>query len=317
MAHNFSWQQTMLRVKDPVKSVRFYEEQLGMTLIDRMHFEDFSLYFLATLPHGSTCPEPGTLEAHKFLWTMRGTCLELTHNHGTENQPEFKYNNGNEEPHRGFGHIAFMTPDVYAATEELSNNGVAFRKRPDEGRMKGLAFALDPDGYWIEIIRRAPDAPFSNKYNLAQTMIRVKDPEASLRFYRDLLGMSLVAAKHMSDFSLYFLAHLRDGETAPADPFSEEAYEAMKRMFHPVIELTHNHGTENDPDFSYHNGNTEPRGFGHTGFLVDDLQAACNYLEENGVTFQKRPEEGKMRELAFVKDPDGYWVEIIQRGFGL
>jgi lactoylglutathione lyase len=46
-----------------------------------------------------------------------------------------------------------MTPDVYAACAELEAAGVRFQKRPDEGRMKGIAFALDPDGYWIEVVQ--------------------------------------------------------------------------------------------------------------------------------------------------------------------
>lgn len=48
----------------------------------------------------------------------------------------------------GFGHIAFNTDDVYAACVKLEKAGVSFKKKPDEGRMKGLAFAYDPDGYW-------------------------------------------------------------------------------------------------------------------------------------------------------------------------
>lgn len=43
-------------------------------------------------------------------------------------------------------------------------------------------------------------------------------------------------------------------------------------------------------------------------------QASCKFLDEAGVPFQKRPEEGSMRGLAFVRDPDDYWVEIVQRG---
>jgi 4-hydroxyphenylpyruvate dioxygenase-like putative hemolysin len=60
-------------------------------------------------------------------------------------QDDTKYNPGNT-PGDGFGHIAFNTADVYAACEELEKNGVTFKKKPDEGRMKGLAFAYDPDG---------------------------------------------------------------------------------------------------------------------------------------------------------------------------
>ena len=65
---------------------------------------------------------------------------------------------------------------------------------------------VDPDGYWIEIIRRSEHAKIKNKYNFAQTMFRVKDPKKSLEFYRNALGMTLLAESHHADFSLYFLA---------------------------------------------------------------------------------------------------------------
>ena len=93
---------------------------------------------------------------------------------------------------------------------------------------------------------------------------------------------------------------------------------SMKMVFEPVLELTHNHGTETQENFKYHNGNDEDegqiRGFGHIGFLTDNLDEACDFLEENGVLFKKKPKEGNMHNLAFAYDPDGYWVEIIQRG---
>lgn len=59
-----------------------------------------------------------------------------------------------------------------------SLSGVAFKKKPDEGRMKGLAFALDPDGYWLEIIRR-PVLEGFNGFVLNQTMIRCVPPPLS------------------------------------------------------------------------------------------------------------------------------------------
>jgi lactoylglutathione lyase len=80
-------------------------------------------------------------------------------------------------------------------------------------------------------------------------MFRIKDPVRSLAFYRDLLGMKLIAERHFSDFSLYFLQH----NEASFDPTAEDGgYSAMKDFFQPVIELTHNHGTESDPEFKYH-----------------------------------------------------------------
>lgn len=116
------------------------------------------------------------------------------------------------EPNRGFGHIAVATPDVYSACDELAANGVKFQKKPNEGRMKGLAFALDPDGYWIEVVSRPATAPFRNKFVLAQTMFRVKDLDKSLHFYRDLLGMTVLKQLVFGEgtdwgFSVTFLAH--------------------------------------------------------------------------------------------------------------
>ena len=80
--------------------------------------------------------------------------LELTHNHGTENDDTFTYLNGNEEGKQGFGHLGFLCDDVFLASKELRDRGCEFRKEPDGGKMKGLAFVLDPDGYSVELIKR-------------------------------------------------------------------------------------------------------------------------------------------------------------------
>eukprot|EP00442_Polarella_glacialis_P027193 CAMPEP_0115082668 /NCGR_PEP_ID=MMETSP0227-20121206/20048_1 /TAXON_ID=89957 /ORGANISM="Polarella glacialis, Strain CCMP 1383" /LENGTH=413 /DNA_ID=CAMNT_0002470821 /DNA_START=56 /DNA_END=1297 /DNA_ORIENTATION=+ len=300
-----SWQQTMLRIKDPAESLSFYQGTLGMRLLDKLDFESmgFSLYFLASLPPDQKSPEPGTAEAHIFLWTFPGTTLELTHNYGTEEKVGPVYHPGNApragDRRDGFGHVAFAVEDVYATSAELDSAGVKFQKKPDEGRMKGLAFALDPDGYWVELVRGGGAA---GKYTLAQTMLRIKNPQKSLDFYTKHLGMTLLQSQDCGDFTLYFLGSVPEGATSLPPG-------------RPVLELTHNHGTEDEAEFEYLNGNESDRkGFGHVGFLVDDVYETCEALGNEGYAMQKAPDTGTMKGLAFFRDPDGYWVEIIKRG---
>ncbi|MEQ9451770.1 MAG: lactoylglutathione lyase [Pseudomonadales bacterium] len=145
----FVMNQTMLRIKDPAKSTAFYQDVLGMTLLDKFDFPamEFSLYFFG-YPQSEIPSEPRA----RARWLFdQPALLELTHNYGTEDQADFSYHNGNDEP-RGFGHIGISVPDVYAACERFQQLGVKFVKRPDDGNMKGLAFIQDPDGYWIEIL---------------------------------------------------------------------------------------------------------------------------------------------------------------------
>lgn len=143
------------------------------------------------------------------------------------------------------------------------------------------------------------------------TMLRVKNPEVSLEFYSKILGMQVIRKLDFDEleFSLYFLAKLEEGDSlAPdADNRSLQAFGISG-----ILELTHNWGSEKQKDFSYHNGNGEPQGFGHICFSVPDLDSAIKWFDNNKVEFVKRPEAGKLKDVAFIKDPDGYWIEIIQ-----
>lgn len=148
-------------------------------------------------------------------------------------------------------------------------------------------------------------------FALNQTMLRIRDPKASLPFYQGVLGMTLIQQLDFADmkFSLFFLAYLAEGETIPADPAERARFLFTRET---TLELTHNWGTEDDADFAgYHSGNTDPRGFGHIGISVPDVSAACARFEELGVPFKKRPQDGTMKDIAFITDPDGYWIEIL------
>mmetsp|Transcript_32365 Transcript_32365/g.75136 ORF Transcript_32365/g.75136 Transcript_32365/m.75136 type:complete len:360 (+) Transcript_32365:55-1134(+) len=340
--YNARLQQTMLRIKDPNISVPFYVQHFGMKLVHWIRFDDFkfTVYFLERQKEGQVSPECSleqtSAECERYLWTMDGSTIELTHNHGTEMDDSFKVWNGNtgkdagegpnyaEEPAaRGFGHIAFNVDDVYKTCEVLEAAGVRFQKKPDDGRMKGLAFALDPDGYWVEIVRRE-NLGWPEQQNLSQTMMRVKDGQATIDFYTRHLGMKLVRVMEMPQykFTNYFLVSMTDAEfdaaveqlpaeEKPFDPSKPNSF--IKMIWNQALELTWNHGTEQDPDFKVHDGNAQPQGFGHIGFLVDNLEEACAKMEADGVNFKKRPQEGKMRGIAFAFDPNGYWVELIDR----
>ncbi|THU54977.1 hypothetical protein C4D60_Mb11t01730 [Musa balbisiana] len=146
-------------------------------------------------------------------------------------------------------------------------------------------------------------------YFLQQTMFRVKDPKVSLDFYSRVLGMSLLKRLDFPEmkFSLYFLGY-ENTSLAPSNPTERTVWTFGQKA---TLELTHNWGTENDPEFKgYHNGNSEPRGFGHIGITVDDTYKACERFERLGVEFVKKPDDGKIKGIAFIKDPDGYWIEI-------
>lgn len=72
-----------------------------------------------------------------------------------------------------------------------------------------------------------------------------------------------------------------------------------------------NWGTEDQADFAYANGNSEPgRGFGHIAVVVDDIEKACERFESLNVKFIKKLTDGSMKNIAFIADPDNYWVEV-------
>ena len=143
------------------------------------------------------------------------------------------------------------------------------------------------------------------------TMLRVRDPQVALDFYTRIMGMRVLRRLDFPEmkFSLYFLS-LADADAAAPDDIGERtAWTFSQRA---ILELTHNWGTESDPAFKYHDGNSQPQGFGHICFSVPDLDAAVRWFDQHSVPFVKRPDQGKMRDVAFIKDPDGYWIEIVE-----
>ncbi|MCK0745088.1 lactoylglutathione lyase [Chromohalobacter nigrandesensis] len=148
-------------------------------------------------------------------------------------------------------------------------------------------------------------------FRFNHTMLRVKDPERSLAFYSRVFGMRVLRKLDFPEmqFTLYFLANLGDDDAVPEEPAERNAYTFAQKG---ILELTHNWGTEDQEGFAYHDGNAEPQGFGHICFSVPDLHAAEAWFDANGVEFIKRSDQGKMQNVVFVKDVDGYWIEVVQ-----
>lgn len=123
---------------------------------------------------------------------------------------------------------------------------------------------------------------------ILHTMVRVGNLDRSINFYRDVLGMTLLRKKDYpgGKFTLAFLGYGSEEDTA-------------------VIELTHNWDTS-----EYDLGD----GYGHIAIGVDDIYGTCDRIKASGGNVVREP--GPMKHgstvIAFVEDPDGYKIELIQ-----
>jgi lactoylglutathione lyase len=123
---------------------------------------------------------------------------------------------------------------------------------------------------------------------ILHTMLRVGDLQRSIDFYRDVMGMKLLRTTDRPD-QKYSLAFVGYGDEASA----------------AVLELTYNYGVDR-----YELGNA----FGHVAIAVDDAKAACDAVRAKGgvVTREAGPVKGGTTVIAFVQDPDGYKIELIE-----
>ncbi|MBO6273215.1 VOC family protein [bacterium] len=122
---------------------------------------------------------------------------------------------------------------------------------------------------------------------LLHTMIRVKDIEKSLAFYTKLFDMEIAEKRRLDDCWLYFLTDKESGQQ---------------------IELTFN---DNTPENGYETGS----GFGHFAFGVESMNEFTKKLNSLGYSYLYEPFDltGKGSLIAFIKDPDGYEIEIIEK----
>ncbi|KAH7009590.1 Glyoxalase/Bleomycin resistance protein/Dihydroxybiphenyl dioxygenase [Ilyonectria destructans] len=176
-------------------------------------------------------------------------------------------------------------------------------------------------------------------YRLNHFMLRIRDPKATLHFYIDLMGMRTVFTMNAGPMTIYYLGYPQTPEHR-ADPakFSRDTCAQLPFTL-GLLELFHIHGSEKSEEGYHSTGNTPPAlGFGHLGFTVPDVPAAVKRLETAGVSvFKSLGEASKesipinswevekgigagevhpffkagFENIAFVRDPDGYLVELV------
>lgn len=124
---------------------------------------------------------------------------------------------------------------------------------------------------------------------MLHTMLRVGNLEQSIEFYTEVLGMTLLRKRDYEEgrFTLAFVGYGEESD-------------------HTVLELTHNWDTS-----SYDLGN----GYGHIAIGVENAYKACELIKERGgkVVREAGPMKGGVTVIAFVEDPDGYKIELIQQ----
>ena len=124
---------------------------------------------------------------------------------------------------------------------------------------------------------------------ILHTMLRVGDLNRSIAFYTEVLGMKLLRTSDNPEYkyTLAFVGYHDEREGA-------------------VLELTYNYGVD-----SYELGNA----FGHIALEVDDVYQACDLIRARGgvISREPGPVKGGTTEIAFVRDPDNYAIELIQK----
>ena len=266
---------TMIRVKDPARSMEFYRK-LGFSLIDKLSQPEgnFDLYFLAIGASGDS-------KTRKQQRSDREGLLELTHNYGTENDDKYAVSNGNERPYLGLQHLGITVCDVGPEIEKLVGhsvgwdaNATAKRNLNEENAHMEQAICRDPDGYYIELSLKGCTSERSdesmNSFNF--TSLRIKNPRVSLPWYSDVLRMKLLQQTEGDGFTSYWLGF---SEVRPGRPGWQLA-EAEG-----IIKLIWIHGSERSEGKVYHNGNSQPQGFGHLGKVIVHLLLSSFLFHSN------------------------------------
>jgi len=286
-----------LRVHNPMRLVDFYTQKFGMKMLGDLQTAAGEKYTIL-----------GFAEHPGVLWHPNKTYLELrSHEVG----PPVPYRSSRNE---SYWKIGITTPDVNEAASRLRASGESVGDGSQFLEIGFLTHLCDPEGFGIELlqhdfaknfVKKTPSSssPLGFPATLGQITLRISDAEASLRFYRDTLGMKLLSRQSVSQygFVLYFLAWT-DEETPNPDVDAVENREWLWKRPYTTLELQHIEG---------HPGYRAPAP-SEAGFLgmrvhasnIRDLKA---HLTSAGVTVVASSENDDPFGLPSfeIRDPDG------------
>jgi lactoylglutathione lyase len=313
---NIQVAQHTLRISDPDISLPFYQEKLGMTLLAQRGNGDNVHYFLGFVDHGVGI---GPIDSNPSHWQSR-SFLELVH---TSQGPKSDVR-PQPDPDEGYWKIAISVSELDIARDRLVAHGVDVDSPRQVVDIAYLCHFNDPDGYCIELIQHDflqnhQSAPENFDYVLGSRpaflliTYRVKDVEASLQFYDEVLGMKLLSVQTVEarGFTLYFLA-CTDESPPNSDVNHVGNREWLWQRRYCVVELQHIWGTESKSDFEYR-VKTET-GFMGVSFAVrniDDIVARSGGPDSAVESCDFDPI--LQVRTATVLDPDGFSMRLIEK----
>ncbi|MEM7563237.1 MAG: VOC family protein [Pseudomonadota bacterium] len=290
-----------LYIRDAERSLQFYQDVVGMELCHRIQVADCEHLLLG---FGAAMRTKDSRIARAPHCLLHLIC-----------NPQHHFDNQERESGDPLGYwkIALAVADLNLAHQRLQQLGIRVSQPFQVPDVAYLCHFEDPDGYCIELIQHQfeqnhealqPDPAFALQTPTAFSLItlRAKDPEASLAFYRDQLGLKLVSKQVVSHrgFTLYFLSC--DDEPLPSNNVEDIVIrEWLWQRPYAVLELQHVWGTQDEDHFEYLTG--PETGFKSFSLLSDKLATAIHGRTDHAVF--------GCPSLT-LKDPDGYQVEVFK-----
>lgn len=313
--------QHTLRISDPQRSLSFYQNALGMRLLAQHEAHDGGKqethYFLGFTDRCDVY----ALNYHELL-TTPCTLLELVH------QPQHPLPLDaaiNSENNARYWKIGITLADVDIARERLLAAGVEVSEPKQFLDVGYLCHLNDPDGYCIELLQHDfaqnhkavavdPAYKLGGAPTLGQITLRISDPESSLRFYQDLVGMRLLSRQVIKayQFTLYFLACTNETPPHP-DIDAVENREWLWQRPYTTLELQHVWDTE-------WRGLVRPTGadagFMRISFATKALQSLVAQLanQESEIAQPSAFDDVLNTSTATVRDPNDNAVRFIEAG---